>query len=71
MSKYRYWNKPIGRLLFGSGVWDSWGLGFSYCHYSRSVSIEFLHWYVFIEYWNKEEVQQYKERIKSEKEKKC
>lgn len=53
-------NKRIGRFLFGVGVWDSWGFGLDYCHYSKAVTIEFIHFYAYIEYWTKEEVENYK-----------
>lgn len=44
----------IGRLHIGWGVWDSWGLGVSYCHYTRGVVIEFIRWYVYTEFWPKQ-----------------
>lgn len=49
-------NKRIGRFLIGAGVWDSWGFGFNYCHYSRALSIELIHWYAYVEYWTKQEI---------------
>jgi hypothetical protein len=55
-------NKRVGRFLFGAGVWDSWGFGFDYCHYSKALTIEFIHWYAYVEYWTKEETKNYKER---------
>lgn len=45
---YRY---EIGNFHFGWGVWDSWGFGISYSHYSRAIAIEFIHWYWYVEYW--------------------
>lgn len=59
-SKSRY--KRVGQLFFGAGVWDSWGFGIDYCHYSRSLTIEFIHWYAFVEYWTKEEVKKNNEK---------
>lgn len=58
--KIKSWNKSIGRFLFGFGIWDSWGLGFNYCHYSKAVTLEFIHFYVYVEYWTKQEVQDYR-----------
>jgi hypothetical protein len=55
-------NKRFGRFLVGAGVWDSWGFGFDYCHYSRAITIEFINWYAYVEYWTKEETKDYKER---------
>jgi hypothetical protein len=49
-------NRQFGRFLVGAGVWDSWGFGFSYCHYSRALSIELIHWYAYVEYWTKQEI---------------
>ena len=40
-------------LKFGWGKWDSWGFGISYCHYDNSLSINFIHWYVYVEVWTK------------------
>lgn len=59
-------NKRVGRFLFGAGVWDSWGFGLDYCHYSKAVTIEFIHWYVYAEYWTKQETKDYKERKDNE-----
>jgi hypothetical protein len=28
-------NVRFGRFLFGAGIWDSWGFGLDYCHYSK------------------------------------
>jgi hypothetical protein len=55
-------NKGFGRFLVGAGVWDSWGFGLDYCHYSKALTIEFIHWYAYVEYWTKEETKDYKER---------
>jgi hypothetical protein len=55
-------NKRFGRFVVGAGVWDSWGFGFDYCHYSKAITIEFIHWYVYAEYWTKQETKDYKER---------
>ena len=49
-------NKKIGRFLVGAGVWDSWGFGLDYCHYSRAITINFIHWYAYAEYWTKQEI---------------
>lgn len=49
-------NVKFGRFLFGIGIWDSWGLGLSYNHYSKAFTIEFVHWYAYVEYWTKQEV---------------
>lgn len=38
---------------FGYGKWDSWGLGISYLHYDRLLSIDFIHWYAYIQVWKK------------------
>lgn len=59
-------NKRVGRFLFGAGVWDSWGFGVDYCHYSKAITIEFIHWYVYAEYWTKQETEDYKERQDNE-----
>jgi len=40
-------------IKFGWGTWDSWGLGFFYCHYDRSLTIDFIHWYFSVEVWHK------------------
>ena len=55
-------NKRLGRFLVGAGVWDSWGFGLDYCNYSKALTIEFIHWYAYVEYWTKEETKDYKER---------
>jgi hypothetical protein len=55
-------NKKIGRFLVGAGVWDSWGFGLDYCHYSKAITINFIHWYAYAEYWTKQEVVDAKER---------
>ena len=60
--KIRSKNKRFGRFLVGAGVWDSWGFGFNYCHYSKAVTIELIHWYAYVEYWTKQETKDYKER---------
>ena len=44
------------KLKFGCGKWDSWGFGIAYCHYGRSISIEFIHWYFFVEVWTTAEI---------------
>ena len=44
-------------------MWDSWGFGFNYSHYSKAFTIEFIHWYVYVEYWTKQEAKDYKERM--------
>lgn len=36
-------------VTFGVGTWDSWGFGLAYCHYSRAITIEFIHWYAYVE----------------------
>jgi hypothetical protein len=41
------------KVVLGSGTWDRWGFGVSYCHYSRAISIELIHWYFYIEVWPK------------------
>ena len=56
-------NKKIGRFLVGAGVWDSWGFGLDYCHYSRAITINFIHWYAYAEYWTKQEIADAKERL--------
>ncbi len=66
MNGSRSVNKRVGRFLFGAGVWDSWGFGLDYCHYSKAVTIEFIHWYVYAEYWTKQETKDYKERQDNE-----
>lgn len=37
----------------GWGTSDSWGFSIAYCHYAHSLSIEFIHWYAYIEVWKK------------------
>ena len=54
-------NKRLGRFVVGAGVWDSWGFGLDYCHYSKAFTIEFIHWYAYVEYWTKQEMKRYKE----------
>ena len=61
-SNKRSRNKRFGRFLVGAGVWDSWGFGLDYCHYSKALTIEFIHWYAYVEYWTKQEVVDAKER---------
>ena len=46
------------------GKWDSWGFGINYCHYTRGLTVEFIHWYVCIEFWTNAEVEELKEVIK-------
>jgi hypothetical protein len=55
-------NKKVWRFLFGAGIWDSWGLGLSNNHYSKAITIEFIHFYFWIEYWTKQEALEAKER---------
>ena len=40
---------------FGVGKWDSWGFGVNYCHYGQSVTIDFIHWYAYIEWFKKKD----------------
>ena len=40
-----------------TGKWDSWGFELSYCHYIKGITIGFIHWYLTIEFWTKEEVE--------------
>jgi hypothetical protein len=54
--KLRSANKKFGRFLVGAGIWDSWGFGLNYSHYSKAITIEFIHWYAYVEYWTKQEV---------------
>lgn len=56
-------SKRYGRFLLGAGIWDSWGFGLSYSHYSRALSVELIHFYVFVEYWTKQETKDYKKRL--------
>lgn len=53
-------NKKIGRFLVGWGKWDSWGIGLNYAHYTKAITFELIHFYMYIEYWTKEEVERYK-----------
>jgi hypothetical protein len=39
-------------INFGWGTWDSWGFGLNYCRYAKSVTIEFIHWYFYVEMWS-------------------
>ena len=61
--KLRAINKKFGRCLIGAGIWDSWGFGLNYSHYSKAFTIEFIHWYAYVEYWTKQEAKDYKERM--------
>jgi len=65
-TKIRSKNVKLGRFLFGAGIWDSWGFGLSYSHYSRAISIELIHFYAYVEYWTKQETVEAKERKKKE-----
>jgi hypothetical protein len=38
------------------GTWDSWGFEISVSHYSRSLTIGLLHWYVAFEIWTKDDI---------------
>lgn len=58
-------HKRIGRFLFGAGVWDSWGFGLSYCHYSKAFTIDIIHFYIYLEYWTRQEYEDFKERQNS------
>jgi len=42
-------------VTFGAGTWDSWGLGMNYCHYGKTITLELLHWYIYVECYKKEE----------------
>lgn len=42
-------------VTFGTGIWDSWGFGLSYCHYSQSLAVEFIHWYAYVEVYTPKE----------------
>ena len=42
-------------VTFGVGKWDSWGFGVNYCHYGKSVTIDFIHWYAYIEWFKKKD----------------
>ena len=61
-TKIRSKNVRFGRFLFGAGIWDSWGFGFDYCHYSKAFTIELIHFYAYVEYWTKQEVVDVKAR---------
>lgn len=42
----------LGKLYLFMGTTDHWGFGIDYCHYDRSFTIDFIHWYIGIEpYW--------------------
>jgi hypothetical protein len=43
------------KVKFGAGKWDSWGFGISYCHYDRSISINLIHWFFYVEMWTARE----------------
>lgn len=43
------------KLKFGWGKWDSWGFGVAYCHYDQAISVEFIHWYAYVEVWTKKD----------------
>jgi hypothetical protein len=43
------------KLKFGWGKWDSWGFGLFYCHYDKSICLELLHWYFYVEVWTKKD----------------
>jgi hypothetical protein len=60
--KMRSKNVRFRRFLFGAGIWDSWGFGLDYCHYSKAITINFIHWYAYAEYWTKQEFVEAKER---------
>lgn len=66
MIKIRSKNVNLGRFLFGAGIWDSWGFGLSYSHYSKAISIELIHFYAYVEYWTKQETLEAKERKKNQ-----
>jgi len=47
-------HKEIGdRVMLGWGTWDAWGFGISLRPSEFSFAIEFIHWYVWIEVWDK------------------
>ena len=33
----------------GAGTWDSWGFQVAYCHPERSLFINIIHWYFYVE----------------------
>ena len=33
------------------GKWDSWGFGIAWQNYEKSLSIDFIHWYVVITFY--------------------
>ena len=37
------------KVKIGWGKWGSWGFGINYDHYCRALSIDFIHWYFYIE----------------------
>lgn len=49
------------RIKFGAGKWDSWGFGLNFCPYTRGITIEFIHWYAYVEFWTTKETEQYRE----------
>jgi hypothetical protein len=54
-------------LNFGVGTWDSWGFGLSYCRYSQAITVEFIHWYAYVEVYTPQEVKQVVTRKKVSK----
>ena len=43
------------KLKFGWGKWDSWGFGLFYCNYDKSICLELVHWYFYVELWTKKD----------------
>jgi hypothetical protein len=43
------------KLKFGWGKWDSWGIGLFYCNYDKSICLELVHWYFYVELWTKKD----------------
>jgi len=41
------------KFKFGCSKSDSFGLGFSYCNYDNTFSVEFIRWFFYVEVWSK------------------
>jgi hypothetical protein len=44
------------KVRFYAGITDHWGFGIAYCHYDRSLTIDFLCWYTGVEVYHKDEL---------------
>lgn len=44
------------KIRFYVGVTDHWGIGISFCHYDRSLTLDILKWYAGVEVYHYNEL---------------